>query len=789
MKNLSFALSAAFVLFALASCQKEKEVNENVQALEIEQVGSIPFQFVATINGEDATETKTSLNTTSWAVTWDSTDKIYAVVTDATNENNPNWGSGDSSSDKDGNKVAEFSYSSGAFSTETAITDGSHVFNFIYSNAAQKKYHRATGTSHQLYSSQSVNASDPAANLKNYDALVGTKTITTPAALATVDLHHIYSLMKVTISNTTGAELIATKFKVNFEGANIAGVFSVTDFSTGAISLTSGGTSTIEVPITNGTIANGNSIDVYFAMAPLADYSGDVTFTVIDSNDFTYSKTNPITSKSFEAGKYNTATFVVKPALKQAGMRFERISTINNLVSGDYMILGTKEVNASYGFMRYASMSSSRIPYSADYNSETAIPSVKEGISNIDAYWNLTVSGSGDERTVTIYNEAKGEYLKCDGSGNLSWVNALAGANTNFTVTEGTNGFSFEGAKNTLNINKSSDWWKCYAASSTNTTSGIILYQNWETSTLSSIALEGTYKTAFTVGDSFDWDGLLVKATYANSKTRYVTPTSVSEGGSAPDMSSARAGVTITVSYTEAGVTKNATYTIDITAASNFTVTWKIGSTTYQTDSDVVGGSALVLPSVPAAGDLTAAGFDGKAFMGWTSDATVASNGSGITYATGAETVDDNITYYAVVATAGSPASETLNIQTVGTANSWTNSTIHTPIVVGDVTFTASGGGTNGRYHTTDFTWRFYTSGVCTISTPVGCVITSVVVEWATSAFTAPAGWSVSTTENTSTYTPNSTTKSNVCALSRGTSNVLSKNYVVSYTPYSAYAK
>ena len=790
MKKYSFILSAAFVLFALASCQKEVEINVEKVTPEVEQTGSIPFQFVGSVNGEDATGTKTTLNTSTWAVSWDSTDKVYAVATDATNETNPNWGSGTSSSDGNALKVAEFSYSAGVFSTDTEITDGEHTFNFIYANAAQKKYHRATGTSHQLYSSQSVDASNPAGNLKNYDAMVGTKTITTPASLATVDFKHIYSLMKVTIANSTGAALTATKFKVTFAGANIAGVFNISSFSTGAITLASGGTSTIEVPITNGAIANSSSIDIYFAIAPLTDFTGDVTFTVSDANDQVYSRTNTISSaKSFEAGKYNTATFVLSSGIKQATTRFERITNLDNLVTGDYLILGTKEADANYGFMRYASMNSSRIPYTQDYESEAAVPS-ERNVANPDAIWHLGVSGSGDSRTVTIYNTENDRYLKCDGTGNLSWVNALAGANTNYTVTAVGDSYSFAGATNTLNVNKSQDWWKCYAAATTNTTSGIILYQNWETSTLSSIALEGTYPTSFNVGDSFSYDGLKVKATYENGKSRYVTPTSVKEGASDPNMSSARNDVEITVSYTEAGVTKTATYTIDIVTAANFTVTWKIGSTTYHTDSDVADGSSLVLPAAPSASDLSTAGFEGKTFMGWTSAATVASSGAGITYASTSDTVTGDITYQAVVATAGSAVNDVLNVQTVGTAGSWTNSTIHSPIEVGGTTFTANGGGINGRYHTTDYTWRFYTDGSCTISTPTGSVISSVVLTWTQTVATAPTGWSADNTSSSpTTYTPNAGVKTNEVILSRGSGNVFVKELSVNYTPYTLYTK
>lgn len=77
--------------------------------------------------------------------------------------------------------------------------------------------------------------------------------------------------------------------------------------------------------------------------------------------------------------------------------------------------------------------------------------------------------------------------------------------------------------------------------------------------TLSSISLSGTYKTIFEVGDTFSYQGLIVTATYSNGTTRVVTPTSVSS----PNMSSSGTK-TITVSYTEGGVTKTNSYTITV---------------------------------------------------------------------------------------------------------------------------------------------------------------------------------------------------------------------------------
>ncbi len=77
--------------------------------------------------------------------------------------------------------------------------------------------------------------------------------------------------------------------------------------------------------------------------------------------------------------------------------------------------------------------------------------------------------------------------------------------------------------------------------------------------TLSSITLSGTQKTAFEVGDSFTYEGLVVTAHYSDETSHTVTGYTVST----PDMSTA-GNKTITVTYTENEATKTATYQITV---------------------------------------------------------------------------------------------------------------------------------------------------------------------------------------------------------------------------------
>ena len=78
---------------------------------------------------------------------------------------------------------------------------------------------------------------------------------------------------------------------------------------------------------------------------------------------------------------------------------------------------------------------------------------------------------------------------------------------------------------------------------------------------LKSIALSGSQPTEFTQGGEFSSEGLIVTATYNYGENAIVTPTSITGYNML-----ATGNQTVTVSYTETGVTKTATYDISVAA-------------------------------------------------------------------------------------------------------------------------------------------------------------------------------------------------------------------------------
>lgn len=78
----------------------------------------------------------------------------------------------------------------------------------------------------------------------------------------------------------------------------------------------------------------------------------------------------------------------------------------------------------------------------------------------------------------------------------------------------------------------------------------------------------------------------------------------------------------------------------------------------------------------------------------------------------------------------------TLNIANYASANGWTNDTQYQNVEIDDVKFTVKGGGKDGKYYKSNYSWRVYasTSGTLTISVPAMHIISSVVYK-ATNAF------------------------------------------------------
>ena len=108
-----------------------------------------------------------------------------------------------------------------------------------------------------------------------------------------------------------------------------------------------------------------------------------------------------------------------------------------------------------------------------------------------------------------------------------------------------------------------------------------------------------------------------------------------------------------------------------------------------------------------------------KALVGWTTaaykDYEHATDAPAVLLKKYTFTSNEDVTLYAVYATAAN-VDAVLNVAEYAEANSWANGTAYSGFTIDGVTFTANGGGNNGKYYTSDNSWRFYNGGSVALS-------------------------------------------------------------------------
>lgn len=295
MKKIFVSIAAIAVLTGLVSCKK----NDLTQPSSKE--GS---SFSLTAEIDEIEKTKTTIN--GLEVNWEAGDILYLVTSDGT------WGKA-YADDKPGETIADYTFSGSDFTSEATINEGTYTFYALYGDASQRSYHRSASTTYFLKETQNQDCTNPTAHLKVNDALVGAFEATVPSlAPASVTMQHLFAIMRVDVKNQTGSDLVLKKFEMTAADATLAGLFTV-NFGNTPIDIAekSSQSSTITVNLTNGNVAAGASLPVYFVMAPLTNYSGNVTLTVTDSNEQIYTKTVTLSGISFAKGSLNTTPYTI----------------------------------------------------------------------------------------------------------------------------------------------------------------------------------------------------------------------------------------------------------------------------------------------------------------------------------------------------------------------------------------------------------------------------------------------------------------------------------------------
>ena len=435
-KVFLFALATAMMSFA--GCQQmEQEAPANPNE------GGSTFEFVA-----DIAQTKTTLDVDNgYKVDWEEGDLIYMVTSDGT------WGK-PYNEDKDAVTVAEFKYADGKFTSDATIANGEYTFKGMYAAADQKSCHRGASSTHKLKATQTQNCATPTAHIKENDALVGTFTAAVPMAeMAKMNMSHLYTLMQVNIKNATGAAIEVANFQMTAEGADLAGVFNVTAFDTPALTTNQDATSTITVDLTGGSVENGASLPVYFVMAPLSNYAGDVTFKVTDSEGKTYTKTVAMNGISFEAGKYNTTPYTIKKAdvVEPEQPSSWVLTDLAQIKAGDQVVIVSTKSGSSYAM-------------SNDKAASAAPAAVKVTVSN------SMLSETPADNLIWHFDVASNQYTFYKDSGKKTWLyctntnnGVRVGDNTNKVYEIKANYLYHTATSRYIGVYNAQDW-RCYTS-------------------------------------------------------------------------------------------------------------------------------------------------------------------------------------------------------------------------------------------------------------------------------------------------------------------------------------
>ena len=191
------------------------------------------------------------------------------------------------------------------------------------------------------------------------------------------------------------------------------------------------------------------------------------------------------------------------------------------------------------------------------------------------------LGGSSGAWTFATENYAGTDgYLKNADSGTNNYLQVSSTART-FTISFSSNEAVITATsgseRNIIRYNSGSTLFSCYGSGQ----AAVYLWK--EAASLSSITLDTTnVQTAFSVGDTFSYTGLIVTAHYSDSTSSVVTPTSVST----PDMSST-GNKMVTVTYIEGSVSKTAQYSITVNASPS--ISWTAPTINVYTGSTLSG--------------------------------------------------------------------------------------------------------------------------------------------------------------------------------------------------------
>lgn len=414
------------------------------------------------------------------------------------------------------------------------------------------------------------------------------------------------SLVSIEVSEPKTAYYVGDTFEkptvtATYSNGSTSDVTNEATFS--GYNLSTAGNQTVSVSYTNVTTVNTSySITVTAVAVTSIDISGyKTTFKVGDTFSFAGTVTanynngssEDVTSSASYSGydmstagnQTVTVSFGGKSATYQIvvsdsggatdSTQFELIDSTSDLEAGKSYII----TNGTSGTVKAIAVTSNA------NNRKTTSVTISDGlITRGSEVMSFTLGGSSGAWTFETENYAgTSGYLASAASGNNNYLRVIS---TACTAT-----ISFDSDAAVINIGphttrtqiryNSSDLFACYSSGQ----SPVYLWKSVTPKVLDSISINTTnVQTTFTVGDTFNYTGLVVTANYTDSTSATVSPTSVST----PDLSST-GNKTVTVTYTENNVSKTAQYTVNVNSTPSIswtapTINVYSGSTLSGTD-------------------------------------------------------------------------------------------------------------------------------------------------------------------------------------------------------------
>lgn len=350
----------------------------------------------------------------------------------------------------------------------------------------------------------------------------------------------------------------------------------VTVNSSGVVTAVSAGSATVRATSVADTNYYGDcTITVTNTPKTLSSITLDTTnvqksFTVNDT--FNYTGLVVTAHYTDSTSSTVTPTSVTSPNMSTTGQKTVTVSYMLNSVTKEasYTIsvsAASSNVTVSVSIAEYANTNSwsNGVQYKSIALDAIATASVKDGGSNSGKYYTsgnewryyqtespsiqISLASGYELVSITLTYNISNTGALFNGQTQLSSGVAISASGSSALYTVGNSGSATNGQVKFTNIS-------------------VTYHQTAQAVTLSSITLDtSNVQTTFSVGDTFNYTGLVVTAHYSDSSSSTVTPTSVSS----PSMSTT-GNKTVTVTYTENAVSKTATYSI--TVNSNPSISW-----------------------------------------------------------------------------------------------------------------------------------------------------------------------------------------------------------------------